>query len=504
MHVRRNVNALPPEGPEISALKAGVETMKNTPENDPRSWAFQAAIHGSNQPPPSQLAQRTWNMCQHASFFFLSWHRMYIYFFERILRAASGDPNLALPYWNYSEPAQRSLPLPFREPASASNPLFVTERNAGINEGFELPPSDVALAPMFRVRNFLPIDGGRLSFGGAKIPAPEHFAPFAFTGALENQPHNAVHVSVGGSDGWMSDPNTAAQDPVFWLHHANIDRLWERWLDRGGGRANPVDDSVWMDTEFTFFDEAGDERTMSGQEIVETADQLDYVYDDEPAGASTAAATARIGGVEIVAASASASESAGDETEPTLIGSTGAEGGAEIIELGAEPTRVAVELAGPADAVTAMAGARTEEERGVPEGRIVLGLDGVQYDENPGVTYEVYLNLPEGQEPDYRSDYYVGNVGFFGMGAHEHGEVHEGGGHGHPANLSFDVTDNVRALRARGEWNEGQADVSFFARGLTPPPGGEESVAEVEARAVATSPEPAGRPRIERVVLSIE
>jgi hypothetical protein len=43
----------------------------------------------------------------------------------------------------------------------------------------------------------------------------------------------------------------------------------------------------------------------------------------------------------------------------------------------------------------------------------VLGLDGVQYDESPGVTYEVYLNLPEGQEPDYRSDY-VGNVGFFG------------------------------------------------------------------------------------------
>jgi hypothetical protein len=52
-----------------------------------------------------------------ASFFFLSWHRMYIYFFERILRAASGDPNLALPYWNYSDPAQRALPVPFREPA---------------------------------------------------------------------------------------------------------------------------------------------------------------------------------------------------------------------------------------------------------------------------------------------------------------------------------------------------------------------------------------------------
>jgi hypothetical protein len=61
----------------------------------------------------------------------------------------------------------------------------------------------------------------------------------------------------------------------------------------------------------------------------------------------------------------------------------------------------------------------------VAGGRIVLGLDGVQYDESPGVTYEVYLNLPEGQEPDYRSDYYVGNIGFFGMTPHDH-EEHEG------------------------------------------------------------------------------
>ena len=74
-----------------------------------------------------------------------------------------------------------------------------------------------------------------------------------------------------------------------------------------------------------------------------------------------------------------------------------------MIELGAEPTRVAVELAAPAAAaaemVEAQAAARAAGEQ-APEGgeeqRIVLGLDGVQYDENPGVTYEIYLNLPEG------------------------------------------------------------------------------------------------------------
>ena len=178
-----------------------------------------------------------------------------------------------------------------------------------------------------------------------------------------------------------------------------------------------------------------------------------------------------------------------------------------MIELGAEPTRVAVELAAPAAAaaemVEAQAAARATGEQ-APEGRgeqrIVLGLDGVQYDENPGVTYEVYLNLPEGQQPDYTSDYYVDNLGFFGMKAGRHGE----GRHGHPANLSFDVTENVRALRARGEWQEREANVSFFARGLIPPPGEETSVAEAEARAAGDTAEPASQPRLERVVFSVE
>ena len=42
----------------------------------------------------------------------------------------------------------------------------------------------------------------------------------------------------------MGDPLTAAQDPIFWLHHANIDRLWNHWLQQGGGRADPTDSAL--------------------------------------------------------------------------------------------------------------------------------------------------------------------------------------------------------------------------------------------------------------------
>ena len=47
-------------------------------------------------------------MCQHQGWFFLPWHRMYLYFFERIVRAAvveaGGPADFALPYWNYDKP----------------------------------------------------------------------------------------------------------------------------------------------------------------------------------------------------------------------------------------------------------------------------------------------------------------------------------------------------------------------------------------------------------------
>ena len=41
----------------------------------------------------------------------------------------------------------------------------------------------------------------------------------------EPEMHNRVHNWVGGSMLTMSSPN----DPVFWLLHANLDRLWAEW-----------------------------------------------------------------------------------------------------------------------------------------------------------------------------------------------------------------------------------------------------------------------------------
>lgn len=40
--------------------------------------------------------------------------------------------------------------------------------------------------------------------------------------------HNSIHNSVGGA-GHMQYPEVAAFDPIFWLHHANVDRLLALW-----------------------------------------------------------------------------------------------------------------------------------------------------------------------------------------------------------------------------------------------------------------------------------
>jgi len=49
----------------------------------------------------------------------------------------------------------------------------------------------------------------------------------AFSQSLEAKPfHNNVHMWVGGN---MTDMQYSPQDPLFWLHHANVDRIWDLW-----------------------------------------------------------------------------------------------------------------------------------------------------------------------------------------------------------------------------------------------------------------------------------
>jgi tyrosinase len=49
--------------------------------------------------------------------------------------------------------------------------------------------------------------------------------------------HNGVHVWVGGT---MGSIGTSAYDPIFWAHHAMIDRIWRLWQLRHPGSGPPA------------------------------------------------------------------------------------------------------------------------------------------------------------------------------------------------------------------------------------------------------------------------
>src|SRR6185312_2836661 len=121
-----------------------------------------------------------------------------------ILQWASGDPTLALPYWDYSVPAWRILPEAFRVPADVSNPLYLAERDPSVNAGF--PPWATSEpyfdhSSAFDQTDFFPPsrDARDSSFGGAWAPAPMRTNPMPKgPGLLELTPHSFPHVWIGG------------------------------------------------------------------------------------------------------------------------------------------------------------------------------------------------------------------------------------------------------------------------------------------------------------------
>jgi hypothetical protein len=149
--------------------------------------------------------------------------------------------------------------------------------------GDQLPPTATSSAAAMAMTNFSAppqLD----SFGGGPS-APIQFGNTP--GELEITPHGIVHSLVGGpnagqcAQGLMGGVRCATLDPIFWLHHANIDRLWNDWIALGGGRSNPTD-AAWLTQSFVFHDENGTQVTLTGAEVVDTAAHLGYVYDNVP------------------------------------------------------------------------------------------------------------------------------------------------------------------------------------------------------------------------------
>jgi tyrosinase len=157
---------------------------------------------------------------------FLPWHRAYLLDLERGLQAI--DPSVALPYWRFDQPAPSIFKQDFFGASdalgtvtfSATNPLqfWTTDGVQGINRR---PHFNTAVAPP-GLRN----EAQTLGLGNS-------FQAFS---VMEGNPHGLAHTSFGGS---IQTPATAPKDPLFFLLHCNVDRLWAKW-QRANNRFDPA------------------------------------------------------------------------------------------------------------------------------------------------------------------------------------------------------------------------------------------------------------------------
>ena len=224
---RRSISSLAPNDPIIVSYRRAVSAMRALPASDPRNWQRQAQIHN--------------NFCPHGNWYFLPWHRAYIVAFERICRQLSGNASFALPYWDWT--ANPQLPAAFASPtaAGASNPLFHANRSS---QTVTIPSSvagSARISTLLAEPSFEVFASTRPS--GQNSTAATWQRRNGTKGQFESGPHDQVHVRVSGDMGTFMSP----LDPIFWLHHCNIDQLWDRW--NRSGRAN-TNNSLWRNFAF--------------------------------------------------------------------------------------------------------------------------------------------------------------------------------------------------------------------------------------------------------------
>jgi tyrosinase len=170
---------------------------------------------------------------------FFPWHRQLLFQFEKDLQAI--DTTVTIPYWDWTDSASSPFTLDFLGPdgdtTDPNDPLKVNQGPFSFDgpNNWTITVKDNNSDPDYLQRGF----GRRLDAQNLPTTSqvqnalsplqyetpPWKLASAGFRMRVEYNLHNLVHRWVNGTMMLMTSPN----DPVFWLHHANIDRLWGNW-----------------------------------------------------------------------------------------------------------------------------------------------------------------------------------------------------------------------------------------------------------------------------------
>lgn len=446
-YVRMNLSD-PQAAGALQIYQNAITAMLGLPPTDPRNWYRNSFIHLFD--------------CPHGNWWFLPWHRGYLGWFEQTCRELSGDMTFALPYWDWT--AQPYIPPAFagNSVLNPSNPAFI-DSFAAFQQQFTQPVSDFYAGLTqdqlnelkIRDANGMPMstpdafwsEAAQMFFPLAQARQPnfdptvlnavalstirDALAPTAFVdfgsgqaqahservryGILEGQPHNNIHDP--GVGGFMSD-FLSPVDPIFFMHHANIDRLWDVWTRKQQAQNLPTlpegaDLATWQQEPFLFYINSAGQPVPNGKAgDYATIGQFNYTY--QPGSGEQVVPQAARPQLAEKLFRATLSKEALNFQEPTTA-----------------TARVPAALIHPA-----AAGATPPLFA-----RVTLQPP----DNRRGVRFHVLVNPPEGVgSVGFHDPSFAGTFTFFGSHTH---------GHGHEAKpVSFDVslTEAVKKLRAAG------------------------------------------------------
>lgn len=420
--VRQDIRTFSQDSHRVSQLRNAVYRLAGRGYTDPISWFNYAGIHeiASTDPNISKVPksiQDLWHQCHKRESLFFLWHRAYVWALERLMQASVGDSTFRLPYWDwYTDPA---LPEIFRPKyvvvngVRKTNPLYVANRNSGVNAGYDIWNPKVTT-------NF-----NETSFT-------------TFQQRINSAEHGTIHLAVGTSTN-MGNKATAARDPIFFLHHAQMDRLLMAWLgvNRSTHKA-PTSYTGWDPTVYRFPVYSGGVVTPTTQELALGSMQaMGYSYENTKAPNVTAVVPASPGTVSGLSTMNSAriltDQATALSSSTQLSISSDATIELPISNAGGEKLR----SFGMTDETSAPQSSR----------QLDLVLENVRLLSFPEglLSYEVFLDLPPSptRNADFE-DFYVGSINLFELG-------HMGADHPgmrHTATLRFDITKKaMRVLR---------------------------------------------------------
>eukprot|EP00246_Nothoceros_aenigmaticus_P003300 TRINITY_DN1434_c0_g1_i1.p1 TRINITY_DN1434_c0_g1~~TRINITY_DN1434_c0_g1_i1.p1 ORF type:complete len:428 (+),score=47.10 TRINITY_DN1434_c0_g1_i1:30-1286(+) len=274
------------------------ELMKALPDDDPRSWMQQSNLHCLYGQPfirHQQNCDQDYGI--HKNWLLLPFHRWFLFFYERILATLIDDVDFALPYWNWDnqspvEPLANVVPAMFNDPVKYPG-LYDKKRQLSNTEG----PKIINLSyktdfHMDSVSEDEMRDINNAFLHQVFVEASRHDRDLVFSypqrrgepvpvygGYFEAGAHGSIHFWTGvDSKEDMGMAYAAARDPLFFGHHANVDRLWNVWRSLEGGRTN-YDDPDWYDAEFVLYDEMGELVKVKASDSVDDI-KMGFVYQD--------------------------------------------------------------------------------------------------------------------------------------------------------------------------------------------------------------------------------